>query len=63
MGSVPYKSYSSKIKLNFELNISDLNIKAVFSIFQVGLTHENPNVFSHSMIEEFGIDGLHIRTL
>jgi len=24
----------------------------------MGLTHENPNVFSHSMIEEFGLDGL-----
>ncbi len=58
IGSVPFKSYANKLKLNIIISLETLVINSMFTIFNMGFTHNKLNVFDHSMIDEFGFDGL-----
>lgn len=58
IGSVPFKSYADKLKLNFKLKIQNFEFQSVFSIFKMGLTHKNLGIFDPGIIEALGFDGL-----
>lgn len=58
IGSIPFKSYSDKIKLNFKFSFYGIEIQSLFSIFRMGLTHENLNIFDDDIIVDLGFDGL-----
>ncbi len=58
IGSIPFKSYSDKIKLNFKFAFYGVEIQSMFSIFRMGLTHENLNIFDDNIIVNLGFDRL-----
>ncbi len=58
IGSVPFKSYANKLKLNVKFYFRDIIINSMFSIFHMGLTHNKLNIYNHDIIHNLGFDGL-----
>lgn len=58
MGSIPFKSYSDKLKLNIYFRVGRIRVDIVGSVFRMGLTHKNLNNFNSDLIKSLGFDGL-----